>query len=70
MNGLVQWNVVKRHVEETPHSRLKEFESVGEMLRHMRHQFESEMTEDFSHGLSLRLDLVLMMEQWVEEGRR
>ena len=63
------WLVVKRHVEETPHGRSGEFESIGEILRRMRRQCESEMTNEFSPSLSLRLDLCLALEQCVEEGR-
>ena len=59
---------VKRHVEEMPHSRSGEFESVGEILRRMRRECESEMTTEFCPHLSLRLDLCLALEQEVEEG--
>ena len=63
------WVGVKRHVEETPHSRSNEFESIGETLRRMRRQCQSEMTHKFSPSLSLRLDLCLTLEQCVEEGQ-
>ena len=64
------WLGVKRHVEEIPYARSGEFESVGEILRRMRGQSESEMTNEFCPHLSLRLDLCLAMEQGAEEGRR
>jgi hypothetical protein len=60
---------VKRQIEESPHSRAGEFESIGEIMRRMRRQCESEMTHEFSSSLSLRLDLCLALEQYVEEGR-
>lgn len=63
------WVGVKRQVEETPHSRAGEFESMGESLLRMRRQCESEMRNEFALGLSLRLDLCLAMEQCVEEGQ-
>jgi hypothetical protein len=63
------WVGVKRHVEESPHSRCGEFEHIGEIMRRMRRQCESEMTNEFSPGLSLRLDLCLALEQCAEEGR-
>ena len=63
------WVGVKRHVEETPQRRSGEFESIGEILRRMRRQCESEMTNEFAPGLSLRLDLCLVLEQHAEEGR-
>jgi hypothetical protein len=63
------WVGVKRHVEETPHGRSNEFESIGEILRRMRRACESEMANEFSPGLSLRLDLCLALEQGVEEGQ-
>jgi hypothetical protein len=62
------WVRVKRHVEETPHNRSGEFEHIGEILRRMRGQCESEMTNEFSHHLSLRLDLLLSIEQDTKEG--
>ncbi len=64
------WLGVKRHVEEAPHSRSSEFESIGEIVRRMRWQCESEMTNEFSPHLSLRLDLCLSIEQYAEEGER
>ena len=63
------WVGVKRHIEEIPHGRAGEFESIGEIMRRMRRQCESEMTHEFSHGLSLRLDLCVTLEQCVEEDR-
>ena len=63
------WVGVKRHVEETPYGRSGEFESIGEILRRIRHQCESEMTNEFCPHLSLRLDLCLALEQDAEEGR-
>jgi hypothetical protein len=63
------WLGVKRHGEETPQRRRGECEHVGEILRRMRRQCESEMTHEFSPGLSLRLDLCLALEQGVEEDR-
>ena len=63
------WLGVKRYIEEAPHSRAGEFESIGEIMRRMRRQCESEMTHEFSSSLSLRLDLCLALEQCVEEGR-
>ena len=63
------WVGVKRHLEEIPQCRCDEFESVGEILRRMRRQCESEMTHEFSPGLSLRLDLCVTLEQCTEEGR-
>jgi hypothetical protein len=63
------WLGVKRHVEKTPYGRSGEFESIGEILRQMRRQCESEMTHEFSPSLSLRLDLCLMLEQCAEEGQ-
>lgn len=63
-------NPVKRHVEETPQRRSGELESIGEILRRMRRQYESEMTNEFAPGLSLHLDLCLAVEQRVEEGQR
>jgi hypothetical protein len=64
------WVGVKRHaVEEMPHGRWGECERVGDILRRMRRQCELEMTNDFSHGLSLRLDLCLALEQCTEEDR-
>jgi hypothetical protein len=68
MNVTLLWGV-KRHVEETPHSRTTEVESIGDILRCMRRQCESEMTNVFCPHLSLRLDLCLAIEQWAEEGR-
>ena len=56
-------------VEETPHGLRGEFENIGDILRRMRRQCESEMTNEFSPSLSLRLDLCLAMEQCAEEGR-
>lgn len=64
------WVGVKRHVGETPHSRSGEFEHIGEIMRRMRGQCESEMTNEFSPHLSLRLDLCLALEQEVTEGWR
>ena len=43
--------------------------AVGEILRRMRRQCESEMTNEFCPDLSLRLDLCLALEQHTEEGR-
>jgi hypothetical protein len=63
------WVGVKRQIEESPQRRYQEFESVGEILRRMRRQCESEMTNEFFPGLSLRLDLCLALEQFAEEGR-
>jgi len=63
------WVGVNRHVEESPHIGAGEFESLGEIVRHMRGQCESEMTNEFSPHLSLRLDLCLALEQGAEEGR-
>jgi len=63
------WFGVKRHVEEAPHSRSNEFESIGEIMRRMRRQSESEMTNEFCPHLSLRLDLCLVLEQHAEEGQ-
>jgi hypothetical protein len=60
------WVGVKRHVEESPHSRCGELEHIGEIMRRLRRQIESEMTHEFSPGLSLRLDLLLVLEQCVE----
>ena len=66
------WFGVKRHVEETPQCRCGEFESVGEIMRRIRRQCESEMTYEFCPHLSLRLDLFLALEQglqeWIEEN--
>jgi len=61
------WVEVKRCVEETPHGRRGEFESVGDILRRVRRACESEMTYEFSPSLSLRLDLCLAVEQCAEE---
>jgi len=61
------WVEVKRHVEETLHSHSNEFEHIGEIMRRMRHQCESEMSNEFSSSLSLRLDLCLALEQDIEE---
>jgi hypothetical protein len=63
------WLGVKRLVEETPHSRSGDFESIGEILRRMRRECELEMTNEFSPSLSLRLDLCLVLEHCAEEGR-
>jgi hypothetical protein len=63
------WVGVKRYVEETPHSRAGECERIGEILRRMRRQCESKMTDEFCPHLSLRLDLCLALEQGVKEGR-
>ena len=63
------WAGVKRHVEETQGDRSGEFESIGEIVRRMRRQGESEMTHEFSPGLSLRLDLCLAIAQCAEESR-
>ena len=63
------WVGVKRHVEETPHNRASEVENIGEIMRRMRRHCESEMTDEFSPGLSLRLDLCVALEQCAEEGR-
>ena len=63
------WVGVKRHVEETPHSRAGEFESIGEIVRRMRWEAESAMTQEFSLSLSRCLDCCLAMEQALEEGR-
>ena len=63
------WVGVKRHIEESPPRRWGEFESIGEIMRRMRRQCESEMTHEFSPSLSLRLDLCLTLEQYVEEGQ-
>jgi hypothetical protein len=63
------WVGVKRHVEEIPHGRDGEFERVWDILRRMRRECESELTHEFSYGLSLRLDLCLALEQCIVEGR-
>lgn len=63
------WVGVKRQIEKSPHSRSGEFESIGEIMRCMRRQCESEMTNEFCPHLSLRLDLCLALEQCAEEGR-
>jgi hypothetical protein len=63
------WVGVKRHVDESPQRRAGEFDSIGEIVRRMRRQCESEMTHGFSPSLSLRLDLCLALEQCAEEGR-
>jgi len=60
---------VKRQIEESPHSEAGEFEHIGDIVHHMRRQCESEMTQEFSPSLSLRLDLCLALEQHAEEGR-
>jgi hypothetical protein len=52
-------------VEHDPH----DFESVGSILRRLRRQCESEMTNEFCPHLSLRLDLCLALEQCAEESR-
>lgn len=64
------WLGVKRHVEARPQSGAGEFEYIVEILRRMRGQCESEMTHEFSPGLSLRLDLCLTIELYTEEGER
>jgi hypothetical protein len=56
-------------VEETTQDRRGECESIGEIVRRMRGQCESEMTNEFSPSLSLRLDLCLVLEQYAEEGQ-
>lgn len=63
------WVGVKRQIEESPHSGAGELESIAEILRRMRRQCESEMTDEFSHGLSLRLDLCLVLEPCAEGGQ-
>jgi hypothetical protein len=40
-----------------------DFGSIGSVLRRMRWGAEAEMTENFSHPLSLRLDFLLALEQ-------
>ena len=47
-----------------PHSS----ESIGSVLRRMRWGAEAEMTENFVHPLSLRLDFLLALEQHDEEA--
>jgi hypothetical protein len=64
-----RWVGVKRQVEAHPPRRCSEFEHVGEMVRRLRRQCESEMTNEFCPHLSLRLDLYLVLEQHAEEGR-
>jgi hypothetical protein len=61
------WLRVKRHIEETQFS--TEFQSVGEILRRMRRECESEIANEFSPSLSVRLDLCLALEQEIEEQR-
>jgi hypothetical protein len=56
-------------VEEAPHGRHGECESIGDIVRRMRRECEAEMTKEFSPSLSLRLDLCLAIEQCAEEGR-
>jgi hypothetical protein len=56
-------------VEEVPHGRHGECESIGDIVRRMHRQCELEMTNEFSPSLSLRLDLCLVLEQCAEEGR-
>ncbi len=63
------WVGVKRQIEERPQSGAGEFESIREILRRMRRQCESEMTNEFCPHLSLRLDLCLVLAQHAEEGR-
>ena len=63
------WVGVKRHVEETPHSRSGDFESIGEILRRMRREAEASMKPEFSLSLSRCLDCCLAMEQAIEEGQ-
>lgn len=60
---------VKRQVEASPPRRCDEVERLGEMVRRLRRNCESEMTNEFSPSLSLRLDLCLALEQCIEEGR-
>ena len=60
---------LQRQIEETQDGRSGEFESIGEILRRMRRQCESEMTNEFCPHLSLRLDLCLVLAQHAEEGR-
>ena len=55
--------------EDIPHGRCGKRERVGKILRRMRRQCESDMTHEFSPGLSLRLDLCLALEQSIEEYR-
>ena len=44
------------------------FESVGDILRRMRWEAESQMTTTFSRPLSLRIDHLLDLEQRLDEG--
>ena len=44
------------------------FESVGDILRRMRWEAESQMTTTFSRLLSLRIDHLLDLEQRLDEG--
>lgn len=44
------------------------FESVGDILRRMRREAESQMTTTFSRPLSLRIDHLLDLEQRLDEG--
>lgn len=53
----------------SPHGRSGECERLGEIMRRLRRQCESEMTHEFSPSLSLRLDLCLALEQCAEESR-
>jgi len=62
------WVGVKRQIEETPQRRSGEVESIREIMRRMRRQCESEMTNEFCPHLSLRLDLCLVLEQCAEES--
>jgi hypothetical protein len=45
------------------------FESIGAIMRRLRGEVECQMTDEFSHALSLRLDALLDEEQRLDEGR-
>ena len=39
------------------------FESIGSILRRMRREAEAQMTTEFSHPLSTRIDFLVALEQ-------
>ena len=56
-------------VEEVPHGRHGECESIGDIVRRMRRQCESEMTNEFSLAFPFAWISVWCWSRCAEEGR-